>query len=269
MKHLSLFAIALLVAAAASASVVIPVGTSNQILIPAAGSTQGANGTFFRSDIAIVNVGGTAANILLQWLPQAGAGTASQRNISIPSSSGIRSADFVREVMIQSGLGSLLISAIIPGTTTLDTNARLYVTSRIWTNQLSTGGTTSQSFPAIPLSSINNPALAFFGVSSADAPENYRVNVGVVNVDPNFTQTFTITIPVSTGTPVSFPVTLPPLTMQQVSLGNNISSTAQIQVLNTTSGSLRSNFWTAYVSTVENTTGDAWSELGVPINTTP
>src|SRR5206468_8644999 len=46
----------LLIAVAAPAAVVQPLGTSNSVLIPAAGSTAGVNGTFFRSDITIVNL---------------------------------------------------------------------------------------------------------------------------------------------------------------------------------------------------------------------
>ncbi|MGZ8797181.1 MAG: hypothetical protein ACXW2F_07530, partial [Thermoanaerobaculia bacterium] len=37
--------------------VVVPLGAAPQILIPAAGSTAGANGTFFRSDITLINFG--------------------------------------------------------------------------------------------------------------------------------------------------------------------------------------------------------------------
>jgi hypothetical protein len=39
---------------------------------------------------------------------------------------------------------------------------------------------------------------------------------------------------------------------------------SQIQFVNTMpAGSPRSNLWTAYASTVDNVTGDAWSEIGV------
>ena len=44
-----------------SNSVVVPLTAVSQFLIPAAGSTAGANGTFFHSDIAIVNFASTEA----------------------------------------------------------------------------------------------------------------------------------------------------------------------------------------------------------------
>lgn len=267
MKPLSLLTAALFLATAVSASVVQPVGVSSQVLIPAAGSTPGANGTFFHSDITVINLGSTDEQVVFQWLPQAGTGAPSSATITIPARNGLRAptGDFVADVLHQSGLGSLVITATSNGSA-IDPNGRLSVSSRIWTNLPNgQGGTTSQSFPAIPMSTINTPGAAFFGVSDAANPSKFRVNVGVVNLDPNFTQTFAVTIPVSSGTPVTQVVTLPPLTMTQVALGSNISPIAQIQVLNATTTASRSNLWTAYASTVDNTTGDAWTELPVAI----
>lgn len=267
MKSFTLFLVTLLIVSRAAASVVVPVGTSSQVLISAAGSTQGANGTFFRSDISIINFGTNDASVAIQWLPQAGTGSGSTSIVTVKASTGIRSSDFVSEVLHQSGLGSIIVKAQGPGGT-VDTTAQLFVSARIWTQQPGTsGGTTSQSFPAIPVNTVNTPIAAFFGISSADNPANFRVNVGVVNLDPNFTQTFFITIPSIVGVPVGQTVTLPPMTMTQVSMGNGVASTSQIQIQNSTTGSSRSNFWTAYASTVDNITGDAWSEL--PVTGTP
>src|SRR5438477_9481615 len=102
----------LLAATPAFAEVVQPVGAAPQILIPGAGSAAGANGTFFRSDITIVNLRNSDQNVLLQWLPQPG-GTGTAVVITIRAFSGIRSADFVRDYLNQSGLGAIIVTCIL------------------------------------------------------------------------------------------------------------------------------------------------------------
>ena len=60
MRH-ALFAALLAVTSAASAQ---------QWILPAAGSIQGANGTFFRSDVAIWNFRAEPQRVEMRWLPQ-------------------------------------------------------------------------------------------------------------------------------------------------------------------------------------------------------
>jgi hypothetical protein len=255
-----LFAIALLFVASTSfAGVVQPLGAASQILIPAAGSVAGANGTFFHSDISIINLASHDQDILLQWLPQAGTTPTMTRTITLAARSGTRSADFIQSYFNISGLGALLISALT-STGAPDGTAALYVNSRIWTPQPGTDGTTSQSFPAIPANTINTPAAALFAVGGPDNVANYRVNVGIVNLDPTNTQTFTVQIG---GSPTGFLVTVPPQSMQQLALGSGLSAETQISIRNATATATRSNLWTAYGSTVDNFTGDAWSEIAV------
>lgn len=180
--------------------------------------------------------------------------------ITLPARSGLRSADFVRDYFGQSGIGSIIVTGLT-GAGTVDSTAALYVNARIWTPEPGVAGTTSQSFPAVPVSLINTPVAALFAVGGADDPANYRVNVGIVNIDPTNAQTFVISVP-GAGSTQTFTVTIPPMSMQQISLGSNLSTTAQISIQNAT-GSGRSNSWLAYASTVNNVTGDAWSELAV------
>ncbi|GAC1430688.1 MAG: hypothetical protein NVSMB68_02950 [Thermoanaerobaculia bacterium] len=263
-----LFITLFFVSTASFGSVVLPIGAAPQVLIPAAGSTAGANGTFFRSDISIVNLSSHDQTVVLQWLPQAGAGTNSSATITMRALTGLRSADFVNEYLRQSGLGAIVITGTTAGGF-VDSTARLYVSSRIWSPQPGTAGTVSQSFPAIPVSSINTQIAALFGLSGADNPGNYRVNVGVVNLDPANPQTFFIGNIQHLPVPIQQTVTLPPMTMQQVSLGNAVGPTEQISIQNITPAATKSNLWTAYGSTVDNVTGDAFSELAVAGTTAP
>ena len=244
-------------------AVVQPLGAAAQLLIPVAGSTPGANGTFFRSDIAIINFAGRDQMVKLQWVPQSG-GTGSTSTITIPIHSGIRSADFVTNYLNQSGLGSILVSGVQSDGVTPDLNAQLYVSTRVWTPQPGTSGATSQSLPAIPISAVNTQVAALFAVGGADNPANYRVNVGIVNLDPTNAQTFQIALPTSIGPPLPpVQLTIAPMSMQQVGVGNGLPATQEVLIQNVTGGTTQSNSWIAYGSTVDNVTGDAWSELAV------
>lgn len=266
MNRLLAVASLFLLSTIAQAGVVQPIGAHYQMLIPAAGSTPGANGTYFRSDIAIVNLLARTQTVRLEWLPQNGTSGVT-RFVDISAASGIRSADFVAEVLGTTGLGSIVVTAMTGTTGTVDSTGRLVVNDRIWTPQPGTAGTTSQSFPVIPVNTINTPLAALFAVGGGPAPDNpeqYRVNVGIVNLDPVNSQTFSIFVP-GPIEPVPVIVTVAPRSMTQVPFGGGLAPSTQLIVQNTTSGT-RTNNWIAYQSTVNNVTGDAWSELGVPGN---
>lgn len=237
--------------------------TVAEILIPAAGNTPGANGTFFRSDIGVWNLRNVPQRVLLQWLPQAGSAAHPPVEVSIPAQNAIRSENFVEEYFGLNGLGSVLVTAL-SGDGQLDTNARLQVTSRIWTPQPDTTGTTSQSLPAVALPSISSPTAMILGLRR---DERYRTNVGVVNLDPVHAQTFEIEV---AQTQLSIPpefyeITVPPMSMQLISLNALLQQPLfRVNITNTTEAGARSDRWTGFGSSVDNTTGDAWSELAIP-----
>ena len=127
---------------------------SNQLLIAGAGATSGANGTFFRSDITVLNYRTDAdQRVFLNWVPQGVSGVGrAPVDIVIPKASGISSEDFVTSIMNQTGLGSILITAVTADGQ-LDLAGKLHATARIWSNQPGvSNGTVSQTFPIIALS---------------------------------------------------------------------------------------------------------------------
>jgi hypothetical protein len=256
----SAFCAALFICLPAVAGVVQPLQSAPQLLIPAAGSTAGVNGTFFRSDIALANLSDHAQHIRLQFLPQPGGASASA-SIVLSAHDWFRSDDFVRTQLGVTGLGAFLIS----GTTAsgdLDPTAQLYANSRIWTIEPATGGTTSQDLPAIPPPSNNNQAATLFGVGAFGA----RFNVGIVNLDPVNPQTFSLfDQSLAFLTPVPPPVfmTVPPMSMEQMTWSSGPNVFPRLVIRNETDAPKRTTAWIAYGSTVDNTTGDAWSELAV------
>lgn len=266
---MKIFSLLVFLAQIQSNNLVVPIGGTPQLLIPAAGSVQGANGTFFRSDINLINYTTHDQRVQLRWLPQGATGNGiAAREVTIGALSGFVSEDFVSSVMQQSGLGSILITGVtVDGG--VDPTARLYATSRIWSNQPGlSSGTVSQSFPSIPTSSINSTQLSLIGLRR-DA--RYRLNVGIINLDPLNEQTFQIMAGSSTAGAQVTTVTVPPFSMVQSSLVGDPLPSLQIEIQNVSAGT-RTNSWAAYGSSLDNTTGDAWSEMGFtapPDQTTP
>ena len=253
----------LFVSASAYAQLTAPAA---RILVPAAGSVQGLNGTFFHSDIAIFNYRQVAQTVALQWLPQGVSGVGEAATIiTIPALSGVISQDFVNDILHRSGLGAILVSAV---TTDLqpDPGGALFVTSRIWTPQAGNPtGTVSQTFPTIDTTRINSSNVAILGQRIS---EQYRANVGIVNLSTS-TQTFEVlqNSDDPTFAPVLQPVTVPARSIQQVTLQNNRATALQVRVRATTI--VDPSLWVAYGSSVDNVTGDSWSSLGVAVAVAP
>lgn len=236
---------------------VTPRFAASQIVIPAAGATPGGNGTFFRSDVTIVNFRDQAQRVVVQWLPQGATGSPAQsREVTIPAQRGIASEDFVTSFLGQQGLGAILVSGLNV-TGAVDTGALLHATARIWTNQPGSGGTVSQDFPTVPSTSLNTNRATILGQRR---DSRYRLNVGIVNLGPT-AQTYRIVVSGSTPTLVAetVDVTIPSFSMQQTPLnGAPHSEFLQIDVMATSAG----GSWLAYGSSVDNITGDSWSSLG-------
>lgn len=242
-------------------------GPTNQILFTAAGSIAGNGGTFFRSDISLFNYRDVAQNVRFLFLKQGQDGNTTLVQFrTLNARTGIVSEDFIREVLNESGLGALLITAVTAAGD-IDTGGLLYATQRIWTPQPGSTGTTSQTFPAIPAGALN--AASSVTILGQRLDSRYRTNVGIVNLDPTAPRTFDILQNTDDPTlapgfaPVQTTVTVQPLSFSQVSLPNFRSMSLQIVVTPRTP--INPQTWAAYGSSVDNVTGDSWSQLAFPL----
>jgi hypothetical protein len=232
-------------------NVLLPLTSSPTLVIPVAGATAGANNTFFRSDINLINLGNTDQRVIIQWLPQGRTGQGLiSRDITLPAQSGFFSEDFVTNVLQQTGLGAIVIQAV-DGEGTYDSTARLYGTSRIWTPQPGTDhGTVSQTLPGQSRKWI-------FGVRR---DERYRLNVGVLNRDAEVRR-FRIqtlgSIPQGGGEVIE--LELQPLSMHQVNIPGTATGSFQIIVENI---STNNGTWETWASSIDNVTGDGWTSVG-------
>lgn len=257
MRHLfCLLLVAAVVTFPAVAQTTILNEPTAQLVIPAAGSVAGANGTFFRSDVSITNFAATDQLVTFRWLTSSGQ-SPDRKQITIAGNTGIISEDFVGSYLQKSGLGAVIITAVKEDGS-FDPNGRLYATSRIWSTQPGTNGTVSQSFPVIAASSIQ-PARELRLLGHRISTQ-FRSNVGLVNLAETEQSFDILQISADTVTaPVKTTVTVPSFGMMQVSLQNVNSEALQI-VIAPQAFSLQSP-WLAYGSTVDNVTGDSWSSL--------
>ncbi len=234
-------------------------GGGPQVIIPAAGSLAGANGTYFRSEINLINYTNRSQRVRLQWLPQGlPAGAIAPVTITMNPMSGISSQDFVVDVMnIPSGLGAILATGVT-STDNMDATARLYASDRIWTNQPGSTGTVSQTFNVmLTIELPNSQSVSMIGLRR---DSQYRLNVGIVNL-ASTPQAFQVT---TNGGDLAS-LTVPALSSQQFYFPGSTPS-LQVIVSNVTDSSTRSTSWVAYGSSVDNVTGDSWSMLGFTPN---
>ena len=244
---------------------IIPMSGAPHILIPAAGDVSGANGTHFRSDISIINLRNTTQRVQLYWLPQGSSGVAiAPVIITLNPQSGFVSENFAANVMNQSGLGSIEVAGVRQDNT-FDSAALLHVTARIWTPRPDgAAGTMSQTFPAIVLSSTEASVKAIFGMRQGP---QYRLNAGISNPTES-PRRFRVTVVVSPsggGTPVQtqFDVDVAAQSMEQRSVAGTTEGLAQFLIEDITQPAVVGP-WHAWASSVDNQSGDAWSQMAVP-----
>jgi hypothetical protein len=246
--------LAIFLATAAAADLITPQTSSSRILIPIAGETPGAFGTHFRTDISLTNFRDTEQRVALRWLPADRSGAdVPLRFITINGRSGISSNDFVGQVLGQSGLGGILIYGV-DAQGQFDENAQLHATSRIWTPEPNVpNGTMSQAFPAI----VYEPAVSRIKwILGMRRSEQYRLNVGVVN--PHATaMAFRVRVITATGAVETRDLVLQPYSIHQEGMGGT-SEPFQIIV---ESAETDVTAWQAWASSIDNVTGDAWSQM--------
>jgi len=223
---------------------------------PAAGSLAGAGGTFFRSDVTLVNYGAVPENVLVGFWP---AGTSNPPSTTAPNTKIItiapnqstRFTDFVANVMGTSGLGALVFIPVIG--TSVDANAAIDGFSRIYTKQPGSEGTVSQPFEAIDVFTLTTQIeVVSLGMQHDTA---FRTNFGILNSDP-VPHTYTVTC-IGDRAQTTATVTVPAFGMIQQAVPAGDYGALSVVFTLTDPGT--SNLaWLAFASTTDNITGDGW-----------
>lgn len=246
--------LAFFLATSASADLIVPQTSASRLLIPIAGETAGANGTHFRTDISLTNFRDVEQRVALRWLPADRSGVdVPLRFVTINARSGISSNDFVGTVLGQTGLGGILIFGV-DAQGQFDDNAQLHATSRIWTPEPNVpNGTMSQAFPAI----VYEPSIGRIKwILGMRRSEQYRLNVGIVNPHPT-AMAFRIRVLTAQATVETRDLILQPYSIHQEGMAGN---TEPFQIIVETTDT-SATAWQAWASSIDNITGDAWSQM--------
>lgn len=231
------------------ASVIAVDWDDSEFIIPAAGSLQGNQGTYYRSDVTLSNRRSIAQKIAVLWIAQGvNNGSSPVMYFNLAASAVTFQDDFVAKALGKSGLGSIVVIGV-DAANNPDANAQLDGFSRIWTPQPNATGTVSQEFAAV---AYQDSLATSYGYGLRQDSQ-FRTNIGFVNLYAT-ANTFTVAVVGTTGT-TSFTQTVLPYSMQQRSIPAGNWGNFFVRVSGAT-GNL--NWWSAYASSTDNITGDGW-----------
>jgi hypothetical protein len=226
--------------------------TSDNFIFAAAGSVQGAGGTFFRSDVTITNHRSVAQRIGISFMAQGvDNSNAPILEDTLPASTPVVYRDFVGVALGETGLGSVIVFGV-KANGDLDPDAVLDGFSRIWTPQPGSAGSVSQGFPSVAFQDSLGSIAAYAQGLRHDT--SFRTNAGIVNLD-TATHTWTVDANGTSGHRTSFTVTVPPLSMKQQVVPNGNYSDLILGFSTNDAGF----WWSAYGAAVDNVSGDSWS----------
>ena len=237
-------------------------GPDSEVLLPVVINSPGLNGTFFKTDGFFANFRNVNQEALVRFIPQ-GVSAGPPLRETINALNNISAEDLLgpESDLARTGVGALLITAVQPGTSTVDTGAQLHSSFRIWTQQPGSAGTTSFGAWGPPSDNIHG----FNGAIALGLRQNaaFRTNFGIVNLDPVNTRSWTVTIR-SSGNPTILTISLQPLSMQLVAVPTTITPSQDgylsitFQPFLTPGTDFR---WSAFGVTADNITGDSWLSL--------
>ena len=238
------------------------------LLVPVAGSARGVGNTDFKTDLTIRNGGNSNANVQLLFLPANRDNSVSDKTVVVATIEPSRTytyEDVVGSLLGKSGFGALLLMASegeLGDGRPSDQGARLAAAYRIYTPQPGGEGTTSQSSDAVDVN--RSPFFPSGTISGLRQDLSFRTNVGVVNLDAHASRTFRITPASPVNQTFQMDLVVPPMSMTQRPLppGNYGQLTLRVELLNPEEEN--NSFWTAYGSSIDNITGDAWLQMIAP-----
>lgn len=233
---------------------------SHALVLPVAGNLAGGNGTHFRTDVTLVNHEATARRVDVYWIERDRDNrTTAPHSITLPARTVAFYEDFVGTELHREGLGALRFHAVT-ASGDLDPAGRIDAFARIWTQQPGSSGTVSQSFYAQREDELHSNASRPAYIVGLAHDSRFRTNIGIVNLDPTASQSFTVYV---VGTAGSQTFTIGPgvLSMMQVPLPEGNYGNLYVVIVPNTgildpSGE---STYAAYGSTVDNVTGDSWS----------
>lgn len=235
-------------------------------LITAAASTAGANGTFFHSDITLVNRSSHEQPVVVAWLSAGDSTVTPTFKMVLPAGKTLNGwlafppttiTDFVSNLGL-SGLGALLFLAVDGDGHIAGADASIGGFSRIWSPASDTNGTVSQSLASVdPLALDYEPHGMAIGLRH---DQGFRTNFGIVNLDST-PRRFDCRI-VGEFATSEVTVMVGGLSLKQVAVPSTTYGALAIEIWaeHSEDGIDALHFpWAAYGTSVDNATGDGWA----------
>lgn len=238
-------------------SAIITNRSARAMVLPAAGSLQGANGTFFRSDVTFANYSEEDQTIAAMWLPNGDPEGFELFFLLLPDASILTAEDFVGDYLELTGLGSLILLPLDPESEDFDPDAAIDIYSRIWTPQPNASGTVSQPFPGVEPEYMTNEEEGVVLGLRQDA--QYRTNFGILNLGED-DLTFSMTVLSEDHPDVERSVTVPSLSMVQTGIPEGDHGLLSL-AFELTSTPTTEFTWVAYGTSTDNITGDGWVSI--------
>jgi len=231
--------------------------SARAMVIPAAGSVAGANGTFFRSDVTFANYNDEDQAVGVLWLPNGDPDGFEAIVIVLEGTSIVTAEDFVGDFIEVQGLGSILFLPLDPESEDFDPDAAIDIYSRIWTPQPNASGTVSQPFPGVEPDYMTNEEDGVVLGLRQDA--QYRTNFGLLNISED-DLTFNMTVLSEDHPDVERSVTVPSLSMVQTGIpaGDHGLLSLAFELTSTPTTGFT---WVAYGTSTDNITGDGWVSI--------
>ena len=158
---------------------------SDAMVVPVAGVLQGANNTFFRTDLAITNTGSTSGSGTLRFVSRIG--TITDRQITL----GARQSSIINDVIgtfFAAANGSVGYLLFTPVTGTFVITSRTYTTVAGQTATFGTGVPTLAASAALkagslrPIGPLDDSAVSTVGAAT---PATFRTNFGLLETTGN------------------------------------------------------------------------------------
>lgn len=228
----------------------VAAGTTD-VVFPIVGSVPGANNTFYRTDLSLLNTSGAATQVVLEYYGTGAAGMAS------PTSTATLSLASGEQLSLNGGtLQQLLGAADGTGALRVVSTRPIEAVARIYNDQRAVdAGTLSQFVPGLS-SEYNRTVGALPMLANQQSANGYRTNIGWFNAgETAATVTFRLHRPDGTSLETSARV-VPAGSQQQVPLNQLFPSIEAMDSLYVTFTSAGAPVY-VYASVVDNKNGDA------------
>lgn len=225
---------------------------ASETVFPVAGRVEGANGTFYRTDVSVVNRSETDAIVVFHYFPSGIDGN-SHPSVTVTRTIAAGSQEMFVDIAhdlfgVTSGTGAIRLTADSP----------IIATARIYNDQRAAdGGTFGQTVSAYSSAqNLTSGTLSMLANQNAATGQGYRTNIGWFNASSNPVILVLEAHGANGAVLGTSTLAVAGLSQLQVPLNHLFPSLAALDNLyvtfNTTGGPLY-----VYASVVDNTTGDA------------